>query len=477
MFLNRARKHMAALGTVLAWCWLAVVGIRPAAAELRAGAAKSDITPDLAKHGPVYLAGFGHNRIATGVHDHLWARCVALWPARKPLVICAVDSIGLFLDDVERARRLVPNYDLVIASTHDHEAPDTMGLWGPEQGKSGINDAYNTFVVERVAEAARAAVKALKPVNITLARVQSPELDSLIRDTRPPEVHDSELVVLALADEGGQAVATIVNWANHPETLGSGNTLITADFPGELCAALESQLGGVGVLWNGAVGGTQSPLGTRVIDPKTRDVAPDNSFRKAELIGRRVADLALGALQGEKPVDIVKVTFDEQRVSVPVTNAGFDLADKAGVYKGRKARSPDGSTTTPVGLIRLSDRNQPVLEIALIPGELYPELSVGGVVKYEGADFPDAPVEPAIKKMMTAEYRMLVGLADDEIGYIIPKVEWDEKPPYLQSAEKPWYGEVNSVGPDAAPRIVGAFRSLLFGPAPARRAPSTAPSR
>ena len=105
--------------------------------QFRAGAAKAEVTPDLAKHGPVYLAGFGHNRVATGVHD----RCGrAAWPsldARKPLVMCAVDSIGLFLDDVEGARRLVPNFDLVVASPHDHEAPDTMGLWGPDRASPG----------------------------------------------------------------------------------------------------------------------------------------------------------------------------------------------------------------------------------------------------------------------------------------------------------------------------------------------------
>jgi hypothetical protein len=102
-----------------------------------------------------------------------------------------------------------------------------------------------------------------------------------------------------------------------------------------------------------------------------------------------------------------------------------------------------------------------VLEIALVPGELYPELSVGGIERYSGADFPDAPVEPAIKKLMTAEFKMLVGLADDEIGYIIPKVEWDEAAPWLNGAPKAWYGEENSAGPEAAPRIVNALQQLL----------------
>ena len=62
---------------------------------------------------------------------------------------------------------------------------------------------------------------------------------------------------------------------------------------------------------------------------------------------------------------------------------------------------------------------------------------------------------------MSAEFKMLVGLADDEIGYIIPKAEWDEVAPWLKNAQQAWYGEVNSVGPDAAPRIAAALEHLL----------------
>jgi len=82
-------------------------------------------------------------------------------------------------------------------------------------------------------------------------------------------------------------------------------------------------------------------------------------------------------------------------------------------------------------------------------------------VRYPGADFPDAPIEPPIKNMMSAGYKMLVSLADDEIGYIIPKAEWDEAPPWLNNASQPWYGEVNSVGPEAAPRIASALETML----------------
>ena len=86
---------------------------------------------------------------------------------------------------------------------------------------------------------------------------------------------------------------------------------------------------------------------------------------------------------------------------------------------------------------------------------------MGGIERYPGADFPDAPPEPAIKTLMSAPYRMLFGLADDEIGYIIPKSEWDNQAPWLQNAPKRWYGEENSVGPEAAPIITATLKELL----------------
>src|SRR6202167_4397224 len=429
-------------------------------AEFRAGAAKTVITPDLQKFGPVYMAGFGHNRVAAGIHDDLYARCLALSTGEKPLVVCEVDLIGLFLDDVERIRAKVSGADLVVASTHVHEGPDTMGLWGPAAAQSGINADYNTFVVDRVSEAANGAIKALESATPILARVQSPELDSFIDDTRPPVVHDADLIILSLTGKDGKTIATAVNWANHPETLGSRNTQITADYPGFFYTRLEAKLGGMAVLWNGAVGGMQSPLGAQVKDSEAGGaVAPENSFRKAEIIGQHIADLAADAVRSAKPNRIGRVTFAERKISIPVTNQGFQAAGKADLYKGRKKTAADGSTTAPVGLIELSGSG-PQLDIALAPGELYPELSVGGVERYAGADFPDAPLEPPIKPMLPAPYRMHIGLADDEIGYIIPKAEWDQKAPYLQNAPKAWYGEENSVGPDAAARIAAAMKAM-----------------
>jgi hypothetical protein len=431
------------------------------AAELRAGAAKRVITPEVKLGARIFLAGFGNNRVATGVHDDLYARCLALSAGGKPVVLCGVDSIGLFLGDVQKIRERVTAAPVVVASTHDHEAPDTMGLWGPAMGVSGIDEQYNQFVVARVAEAATEAVQAMKPARLKLARYGGAELDGFIHDNRPPVVHDSELVILSATGKDGRPIGTVVNWANHPETLGSRNTEITADYAGYFYTRLEERLGGVAVLLIGAIGGLQSPLGAKVMDPATGQPAPDNSFRKAELIGARVADLAADAVVKSKPAGVKELAYSERPLRIPVSNAGYLMASKAGLFKGRKPMGADAGTSTVVGYLRLGPRSKPALEAALVPGELYPELSVGGVERLPGADFPEAPVEPALKKLMRAPYRMLVGLANDEIGYIIPKAEWDEKEPWLQNAPKRWYGEVNSVGPEAGALIVRALRELI----------------
>src|SRR3954464_14287685 len=85
-----------------------------ATAQLRVGAAKRAITPDLEKHGPVWMAGFDNGRKATGVHDDLYARCVAFSTGARPLVVCGLDLIGVFWDDVKRIRAKV-EADVIVA--------------------------------------------------------------------------------------------------------------------------------------------------------------------------------------------------------------------------------------------------------------------------------------------------------------------------------------------------------------------------
>jgi hypothetical protein len=62
---------------------------------------------------------------------------------------------------------------------------------------------------------------------------------------------------------------------------------------------------------------------------------------------------------------------------------------------------------------------------------------------------------------MGGRVNMMVNLANDAIGYLIPKSEWDVKRPYLYGAEQDTYGEIVSAGPDTARLVHGALMELF----------------
>jgi hypothetical protein len=51
--------------------------------------------------------------------------------------------------------------------------------------------------------------------------------------------------------------------------------------------------------------------------------------------------------------------------------------------------------------------------------------------------------------------------ANDELGYIIPKAEWDSQAPWLQNKKDRWYGEVNSAGEEVAGAVTRALVRLM----------------
>jgi hypothetical protein len=113
---------------------------------------------------------------------------------------------------------------------------------------------------------------------------------------------------------------------------------------------------------------------------------------------------------------------------------------------------------TEIACLRLGE-----VHIACIPGEIYPELVYGQFQDPvdPGADYADTPLEPAVMPMLPGEKKMLIGLANDEIGYIIPRRQWDHVPPFAYGRDKSQYGEVNSCGSEIAPILMEALRNRV----------------
>jgi hypothetical protein len=62
-----------------------------------------------------------------------------------------------------------------------------------------------------------------------------------------------------------------------------------------------------------------------------------------------------------------------------------------------------------------------------------------------------APEGPYLKERMGSPYTWLIGLGNDELGYILPPYDFELGfPAYLGQAEGDHYEETNSIGPHIA---------------------------
>jgi len=437
------------------------------------GLAETDITPTLGEK-PVYLAGFGMNRKATRIHDPLYARALVLRQGQVKIALVSVDLIGFFHANVLNVRKALPGFNYVlVSSTHNHDGPDVLGIWGPNPFQTGVDRGYVEHVEAQIVQAVRSADAAAAPATSEIARVHLPEL---LGDSRQPIVKHDELVVLRFvpreAHKAGKPVGLLVQWNCHPETMGAKNTEISSDFVGVVVARLRSRFHCPAIYLTGTVGGLMSTGGVEIKDDRGRPLR-EGTWEKTERYGMELAQRAEAALRDARPLVLTPLSVRSRELYLPIVNRLYLAARlvkvldrQAYLWKGDidRAEPADASETarslcirTEIALLRLGE-----LEIACIPGEIYPELVLDQVQDPAdpAADFPDAPAEPAIYKQLSARYRMIVGLANDEIGYIIPKRQWDEKPPFCYGRKTDQYGEIHSLGPDTAPLLCRAFQEL-----------------
>lgn len=449
-----------------------------------------------------WMAGFGSGRLAYGVHDPVWARALAIRQNQTLLVLVAVDALGLFAEETEEVQKILdasgPKLDidlLVIHATHVHETADLVGGWGANSFTNGVNPTYQALVRQRIAEAVREAVAAVKPARLTLGSVRvedgpNHDMRRYVNDVRDPVVIDNTLHTLQFLDIGTTPpvpIATIVNWAHHPESIGDKNHDISSDFPNFLRAELESKGAGTVLYVSGALGGQIGPSGVQPLNEKTMMPVTSAGFDKAEWIGKGVARFALNAMADpmNKSVEgkAAALSFRTTKFAAQIANKVYHLAQMIGVYKRgtccydtKQPISDENlpSVMTSVAYIRLGPAS-----IITNPGELLPEFFVGGYGgEYAGTypfidtmqpNSPDpkkAPKGPYLVDIMDGprEHRMTFGLSMDFLGYIVPRYNWVLHPskPYLDEADGDHYEETNSIGPLADPQIVGSMRQLIL---------------
>jgi hypothetical protein len=501
----------------------------------RAGAAAVDVTPTDLMEGPsfvdadgnamyerridsytdtngngvfdaLWIAGFDYGRPAMSVHDPIEARVLAMTRNATTVVLVSADFMGFFHPSIDDIRLLLPagvsdEIDLLLwSSTHNHEAPDMLGMWGLDETHSGQDPAYLAFVQQRVAEGIVEALDARVPATVVHGSIRAEDAGgsqaNLLEDSRDPAVINPFLNALhVVAAEGGATIATVVNYGSHPEELWGSNMELTSDFPHYLRLAVEEGvpgyfegLGGICIYVQSTCGGL---IGPRHVVPLALDgtATTANTFQGAEALGQRLAQFTMEALDpanGAVAEAAPDLRFRTRELKLLVENITFQAAFLLGIFPREMT---DYDPTYP-----FDDHNVPSIQselvylrigqasMATVPGELFPELFLGG---YDGSysggyplvlpdnpnppDLTAAPEGPYLRDLLAADgsaFQWLIGLGQDEVGYLMPSYDYklDERAPYIDRPPGDHYEETNSLGPSAMPRILQNLTEMLADP-------------
>ncbi len=432
-----------------------------------AGFAKAVLTPEDINEKTYYIAGYNTNNPAKAVLDDMYAKAVYLDDntGRGGVIICAIDCVGISRSDINDIRRIViesgkiPNVKSInICATHSHSAIDTQGLWGSAFYSDGKDENFMQSLKEKTADAIIAAYEDKKDGSLYFGTAES---EKLLTDTRTPVDYDSTVTAIRFDPTDGSRDTYIVNFACHAEMLGSKTTSVSADFPAYMEQKIDRQTGGADVVFiNGAIGGLVTGA---EIDTFLRG-EPDYCIAHTKQFGEAVADLVTSITNKTELAPIINIK--SKAVSVKCDNIALLLVRFIGVLNNdiEKNSNKDISIITEVSFMELGAKQ---IGIYMIPGELSPELESGNFLSaQEAANGFDADYT-VLSEMSDCSHNFVLGLCNDEIGYIIPDNDFmlHEWLPYFNtpydSAGRKHYEETNSLGPDTARYLLEATEELI----------------
>ncbi len=206
-------------------------------------------------------------------------------------------------------------------------------------------------------------------------------------------MYDPRCNVIQGLDASGKPLFTLVNYAIHPEVLGSDAGICSPDLVGPLYERLAEKGGGTGIFMNSAQGGMVTA------DNRLPNRNEARSWSECQRIGRLLADEALRIIHDAPEQDSPKLFCAARPLSLPV-----DAPLMRTLLKTLPG-SPGGdatSVTTQLNLVNLGNA-----QILTIPGEALPNIGY------------------YLKRKMRGEHNLLFGLTNDAFGYILTKEDYD----------------------------------------------------
>ena len=356
----------------------------------RAGIAVRTVTPNPLL--PV-SGGVGPSHSTTRKQGELTVRALVLDNEGVRVAIVSADFLGFPAVLGNRVRAAVTNVapeNILIGATHTHSAPDCYGF---PDGKGGTasDPNYLSLVCARMAEAIHEAVAKLQPALVKVATGDAK--GKIAYNYYAEQLYDPRCHVIQALDASGQPIATLVNYAVHPEVLGSNAGICSPDLVGPLYDRLAAKGGGTGIFMNSAQGGMVTADNRRKEGGEVRD------WEECGRIGGLLADEALRIVREAPEQASPKLFCASRSVSFPV-----DSPLMRSLLKALPGAPPadSGKVNTQMNLVNLGDA-----QLLTIPGEALPNIGY------------------YLKRKMRVKHNLLFGLTNDAFGYILTKEDFD----------------------------------------------------
>lgn len=439
-----------------------------AAENFTIGFAKESILPNDTATKTYYIAGYKENNPAKGIIDapHLHALWLDDNSGKDPILFISVDCVGISFADTQIIRKEIMKdmsipylRHISIMTTHNHAGIDTMGIWGPLP-RSGKDSRYMNMIRNKACKAAVRAFADSRQGKLYKGEIEVPDMQE---DIRTPIVYSKTLTRLRFVPNDGTRETWLLNFASHSESLQGCNSKISADFPYYLRRKIRKETGAETFYCVGAIGGMISML---IEDEEEIRNKTCNFSLSTKAIGEKLADYAL-SIKNDTLIQ-PKISFLSQKVYFEANNIVLMLAGLVKLVASHVFRNP----SPPNSLLILTEMNYfeiGDIKILTIPGELFPELAYGGYLGADesssgmGEEFNPVP----LTEIAQNEKLMIVGVCNDEIGYIVPPNDFllHDTLPYFERAydrfNRKHYEEQNSLGIKTAHKIADTFYEML----------------
>ena len=335
-----------------------------------------------------------------GFKGDLTVRAFVLEKGTTRIAIVGVDNLGwpAYLGD--RSRKLINGIapeNILIGATHAHSCPDAYGFTD-EKGNTGADLKYLDWCVKQIADAVNEAVAKLEPASL---RTSVGEAKGKIAfNYYAPQLYDPRCgVIQAIALAGankGKAIGTLVNYAVHPEILGTGRKLISPDLCGPLYDRIESKVGGMAIFMNSAQGGMVTA------DVRLENGKEANNWEECLRIGNLLADEALRIIEPSTASENPTLYCVSKPITFPIDSEMMRYVFKHSPLAAAAGKDADYSkVTTRMNLLNIGSA-----QVVTIPGEALPNIGF------------------YIKRKMKSKQPFLFGLTNDAFGYMLTKEDF-----------------------------------------------------